>query len=77
MKHIIEGRNFHGHYRVVLMGPEEGFVLSSGQIKKVDKALCGFRGCKCKGNYGDGASSSSAKLVAFEDGTISLIPRRI
>ena len=62
-KHIISGGNFHGEYRIVVIGPAEGFIISESQGRRISKALCGMSDCKCGGGYGRGYDSNSAKII--------------
>jgi len=65
MIHEVSGSNLHGQYTITLRGPAEGFELSPAQARRVAKATCGVKGCRCGGSlrYGEGPDESSARVI--------------
>lgn len=59
--HTISGHNFHGQYSVTIQTGIEG-ELTSSQINRIVKTLCGKYGCQCGGGYGNGPDKESSKV---------------
>ena len=68
MAHFVIRNDFHGS-EVTLSLPQQGGVLSAGQVRKARRALCGMAGCTCGGLIGE-RGPQSAQVIAMPHGAM-------
>lgn len=46
--------DFHNRYAIAQVQPDENgiAILSLNQVKRIQRSLCGVRGCSCSGSLG-------------------------